>query len=135
MTVEDLSQFFASLDTEVDHHCFKVGGNNVWILRNELHDCQGDGIQVGDQNNSPGAIRDIYIVDNNAHGNLQTGYWVKNATDVLIAYNRARDHNTGGVQATAMRVINAIPTLCQHAPGVVSTLDLPYTPSTHVRRD
>jgi hypothetical protein len=44
------------------------------------------------------------------------------------------DHNTGGVQASALRVINAIPALCQHAPGLVSTLDLPYTPSTHVRR-
>jgi hypothetical protein len=43
------------------------------------------------------------------------------------------DHNTGGVQASAMRVINAIPTLCEHAPGLVSTLELPYTPSTHVR--
>jgi hypothetical protein len=43
------------------------------------------------------------------------------------------DHNTGGVQATAMRVLNAIPSLCAHAPGLISTLDLPYTPSTHVR--
>ena len=43
------------------------------------------------------------------------------------------DHNTGGVQATAMRVINAIPALCDHEPGLVSTLDLPYTPSTNVR--
>ncbi len=42
------------------------------------------------------------------------------------------DHNTGGVQASAMRVINAIPALCEHSPGLVSTLDLPYTPSTHV---
>ncbi len=43
------------------------------------------------------------------------------------------DHNTGGVQATAMRVINAIPELCSHAPGLVSTLDLPTTPATSVR--
>jgi hypothetical protein len=45
------------------------------------------------------------------------------------------DHNTGGVQATAMRVINAIPALCAHPPGLVTTLDLPYTPSTHVGGD
>ncbi|MEM1110450.1 MAG: dihydrodipicolinate reductase [Pseudomonadota bacterium] len=42
------------------------------------------------------------------------------------------DHNTGGVQATAMRVINAIPEVVAHAPGLVSTLDLPYTPSKHL---
>jgi hypothetical protein len=39
------------------------------------------------------------------------------------------DHNTGGVQATALRVINAIPAICAHAPGLISTLDLPYTPA------
>jgi hypothetical protein len=42
------------------------------------------------------------------------------------------DHNTGGVQATALRVINAIPAVCEHAPGIVSTLDLPYTPTRNV---
>jgi hypothetical protein len=35
------------------------------------------------------------------------------------------DHNTAGILGTAMRVVNAIPTVCAHAPGVVSTLDLP----------
>lgn len=44
------------------------------------------------------------------------------------------DHNTGGVQGTAMRVINAIPAVCAHAPGLVSTLDLPFTHSRNVRR-
>jgi len=44
------------------------------------------------------------------------------------------DHNTGGVQATAMRVINAIPAVRAHAPGLISTLDLPRTPSTNVAR-
>jgi len=41
------------------------------------------------------------------------------------------DHNTGGVQATAMRVINALPAICAHPAGMISTLDLPGTPSTH----
>ena len=44
------------------------------------------------------------------------------------------DHVMGGVQAGALRVVNAIPEVCQHAPGLVSTLDLPYTPSTNVNR-
>jgi hypothetical protein len=42
------------------------------------------------------------------------------------------DHNTGGVQATAMRVINAIPAVCAHAPGLITTLDLPYTPTKNI---
>jgi 4-hydroxy-tetrahydrodipicolinate reductase len=35
------------------------------------------------------------------------------------------DHNTAGITGTAMRVVNAIPVVCAHAPGMVSTLDLP----------
>ena len=35
------------------------------------------------------------------------------------------DHNTAGILGTAMRVVNAIPTVCDAAPGVVSILDLP----------
>lgn len=44
------------------------------------------------------------------------------------------DHNTGGVQTTALRVINAIPDVCSHAPGIISTLDLPYTPTRNLVR-
>ncbi len=42
------------------------------------------------------------------------------------------DHNTGGVQATALRVTNAIPAVVAHAPGMISTLDLPLTPARNI---
>jgi 4-hydroxy-tetrahydrodipicolinate reductase len=35
------------------------------------------------------------------------------------------DHNTAGITGTAMRVVNAIPVVCEAPPGVVSILDLP----------
>jgi hypothetical protein len=44
------------------------------------------------------------------------------------------DHVMGGVQAGALRMVNAIPEVCRQRPGFVSTLDLPYTPSTNVNR-
>ncbi|MDG2306816.1 MAG: dihydrodipicolinate reductase [Candidatus Binatia bacterium] len=44
------------------------------------------------------------------------------------------DHVMGGVQAGALRMVNAIPEVCRQPPGLVSTLDLPYTPSTNVSR-
>jgi 4-hydroxy-tetrahydrodipicolinate reductase len=44
------------------------------------------------------------------------------------------DHVMGGVQAGALRMVNAIPAVCRHEPGIVSTLDLPPTPSTNVNR-
>ncbi|MFN8625927.1 MAG: dihydrodipicolinate reductase [Candidatus Binatia bacterium] len=42
------------------------------------------------------------------------------------------DHNTGGVTATAMRVINAIPAVCAAKPGMLSTLDLPLVTARHL---
>jgi 4-hydroxy-tetrahydrodipicolinate reductase len=42
------------------------------------------------------------------------------------------DHNTGGVLATAMRVVNAIPAVVAAPPGMLSTLDLPVTPGRHL---
>ena len=35
------------------------------------------------------------------------------------------DHNTGGLVATGMRILNAIPAVCAAPPGLLSTLDLP----------
>ena len=35
------------------------------------------------------------------------------------------DHNTGGLVATAMRCLNAIPAVCESDPGLLSVLDLP----------
>ncbi|MBW2421699.1 MAG: dihydrodipicolinate reductase [Deltaproteobacteria bacterium] len=43
------------------------------------------------------------------------------------------DYVRGGVQAGALRMLNAIPAVCAHEAGLVSTLDLPYTPSTNIR--
>ncbi len=44
------------------------------------------------------------------------------------------DHNTAGITGTAMRVVNAIPAVCDAAPGVVSILDLPLFTSRAARR-
>jgi len=37
------------------------------------------------------------------------------------------DHNVAGVVATAAKVVNAIPVVCAHAPGLVSLRDLPVS--------
>ncbi len=38
---------------------------------------------------------------------------------------RDGDHNTGGLKATAMRLVNAIPAVVEGAPGLLTALDLP----------
>lgn len=41
---------------------------------------------------------------------------------------RAGAHGRGGVLATAMRVVNAIPAVCDAPPGLLTALDLPIVP-------
>lgn len=40
----------------------------------------------------------------------------------------------GGVLATAMRIVNAIPAVCDAAPGLITTLDLPLAPRRRLLR-
>ncbi|MFI0348959.1 dihydrodipicolinate reductase [Actinomadura sp. 9N407] len=39
------------------------------------------------------------------------------------------DHNTAGLKATAMRLVNAIPAVVAAPPGLLTALDLPLTPA------
>jgi hypothetical protein len=44
------------------------------------------------------------------------------------------EHTTGGVIATALRMVNAIPAVCAARPGLISTLDLPLVTARHLMR-
>jgi 4-hydroxy-tetrahydrodipicolinate reductase len=44
------------------------------------------------------------------------------------------DHNFAGCLATAMHVINAIPTVCESPPGILSVLDVPTYTARHAMR-
>lgn len=39
------------------------------------------------------------------------------------------DHNTAGLQTTALRLVNVIPVIAEAKPGIVSAMDLPLTPA------
>ncbi len=53
--------------------------------------------------------------------------------DLQVGFHSA-DHNIDGCVATAMRLVHAIPALCQASPGVKTYLDLPLTPGRHALR-
>ena len=42
------------------------------------------------------------------------------------------DHNAAGLTVTAMRLLNAIPAVCDARPGLLSTLDLPLVSGRHL---
>jgi hypothetical protein len=45
---------------------------------------------------------------------------------------RGGDHNSGGLLATAMKVLNAVPAVCAAPPGFLTTLDLPLRTGMHL---
>ena len=75
--------------SDIDRHGVKVisGANGVWYVNSTFYHIQGDGIQVGDQNDAPSAINKVYIGGNRAYENLQSCFWTKNATDVIMSEN------------------------------------------------
>jgi hypothetical protein len=78
-----------------DRHGIKVSGNRIWIIGNEFTRNSGDGVQVGDIG-SRDQISHIYIGRNTAHNNKQTGFWVKEAQNVIISENVSYDHSPSG---------------------------------------
>jgi hypothetical protein len=74
--------------TDVDRHGVKVyAGSDQWFVDSTFYHNQGDGIQVGDWNNTASAINRIYIGRNQGYENMQTCFWTKNATDVIFSSN------------------------------------------------
>jgi len=78
---------------DIDRHGIKVlqGANGVWYVDSTFYHIQGDGIQVGDQNNAASEINKVYIGRNRAYENLQSCFWTKNATDVVMSENVCSD--------------------------------------------
>tara|TARA_R110002096_G_scaffold6534_2_gene29978 strand:- start:2674 stop:4119 length:1446 start_codon:yes stop_codon:yes gene_type:complete len=76
-----------------DRHGVKVSGNNIWLIGNEFARNSGDGVQVGDIG-TRSSTHHIYIGGNTAHGNKQTGFWVKEAEHVIISQNLSYDHDS-----------------------------------------
>jgi 4-hydroxy-tetrahydrodipicolinate reductase len=48
-----------------------------------------------------------------------------NYTVDLQLLGKDGDHNTAGLKATAMRIVNSIPAVVEAKPGLVSSIDLP----------
>ncbi len=78
---------------DIDRHGVKVveGANGVWYVDSSFYHIQGDGIQVGGVTFPASAINKVYIGRNRAYENLQSCFWTKNATDVIMSENICSD--------------------------------------------
>jgi len=68
--------------------------------------------------------------------NSENGYRIviEGRPGLVCELNLTDEHGgDGGLIATAMRVVNAIPAVCEAAPGLLDTTDVPFTVSRNVR--
>lgn len=83
--------------SDMDQHGVKVSGSadHIWIVDNAFEQVMGDGVQVGDgaPTNTPEDILYIYIGRNTAYQMCQSGFWTKNATDVIMSENTVHTIN------------------------------------------
>lgn len=92
-TIHDNGDVLASYDQDV--HGVSIGArtSRIWVLENEIYRNSGDGVQI---NAGSAALQatthHIYIGRNTAYANKQTGFWTKQAVDVILSENHAYDH-------------------------------------------
>jgi hypothetical protein len=87
--IHDNGDVNATFDQDV--HCIHVGDhvNNIWILENEMARCSGDGIQINASTDLDATTHHIYVGRNVSHHHKQSGFWAKQATDVVFSQNEA----------------------------------------------
>jgi hypothetical protein len=89
----------AAATFDQDVHGIAVGGgvNNAWIVDNQMSYNSGDGIQInaGSAANQS-STHHLYVARNTAHHNKQSGFWVKQATDVIFSENFSYSHRPSG---------------------------------------
>jgi hypothetical protein len=94
--VHDNGDVKASFDQDV--HGITVGSHvsRLWVVDNELARNSGDGIQINAGNRANQATtHHIYVARNVAHHNKQTGFWTKQAVDVVFSENLCYGHRLG----------------------------------------
>jgi hypothetical protein len=82
-------------DFDQDVHGIHVGvrANSIWIVDNEMANNSGDGIQINAGSaDDQSTTHHIYVGRNVAHHNKQTGFWVKQAVDVIFSENESFAH-------------------------------------------
>jgi hypothetical protein len=94
--VHDNGDVHADYDQDVHGITINERVSSVWVLDNELARNSGDGIQINAESAADQATtHHIYVGRNVAHHNKQTGFWVKQAVDVIFSENECFEHRPG----------------------------------------
>ncbi|MEW6185267.1 MAG: right-handed parallel beta-helix repeat-containing protein [Thermodesulfobacteriota bacterium] len=103
-TVSQMGNWQYTGANDIDRHGIKVfaPAADVWIVDSSFYHCHGDGVQVGDYNNTPEQINRIYLGRNTAYENYQCGFWTKNASDVIFSQNLVYHMKTASTYSRGM---------------------------------
>ena len=101
-SIHDNGNVQADFDQDVHGIAVSSNVNHLWVVDNRLYRNSGDGLQINAGNiaNQP-TTHHIYVGRNTAYQNKQTGFWAKQAVDVIFSQNICRAHRTSNSSAGA----------------------------------
>ena len=91
-TIHDNGNLNATFDQDVHGISVSDHVHHLWVVDNQMYRNSGDGIQVNAQVGQRATTHHIYIGRNVSHDNKQTGFWIKDATDVILSQNQSYGH-------------------------------------------
>jgi hypothetical protein len=94
-SIHDNGDVNATFDQDVHGIGVSDHVNTLWVVDNQIYRNSGDGIQINAQPGQDKTTHHIYIGRNVSHDNKQTGFWVKQATDVILSQNQSYNHRPG----------------------------------------
>ncbi len=95
-TVHDNGDVKADYDQDVHGIHVGVRASSIWVVDNEMARNSGDGIQINAGSAADQATTNhIYVGRNYSHDNKQSGFWSKQAVDVIFSQNEAANHRPG----------------------------------------
>lgn len=101
-TIHDGGDWQAEFDQDVHGCVISSHSSSVWILDCEMYHNSGDGVQINAANlNNMPTLHHIYIGRNLAWENKQTGFWTKQATDVIFSQNTVHSMRPIGTSPSA----------------------------------
>lgn len=91
--VHDNGDAAASYDQDVHGIAISANAHHVWLVDNHIYRNSGDGVQINAGSLAQqGTTHHIFVGRNYSHDNRQSGFWTKQATDVIFSQNTAYSH-------------------------------------------
>ncbi len=93
-SIHDNGDVAASYDQDIHGIVVSARVSNLWVLDNQIYRNSGDGIQINAGTADQATTHNIYVGRNTSYGNKQSGFWTKQAADVIFSQNVCHSHRT-----------------------------------------